>query len=130
MKGTRKVRRTSHRLYRLCLIDGAADPGRVRQVSGAIARGGRRRSLAVLTEFQRLVRLDRQRHHAAVESAAPLPPQLRDEVRIGLTRLYGPRVELTFQQNPELLGGLCIRVGSAVYDGSVRAKLAALEARL
>ena len=130
MKHARTVRRTSRQLYRLCLLEGTVDAGRVRQVSAAIARRGRGRSLAVLMEFQRLVRLDRERHRAAVESAAPLPPQLRDEVRSGLRRLYGPRVDLSFQQNPSLLGGMRIRVGSAVYDSSVRAKLTALVARL
>ena len=130
MKPSLAVRRTSRQLYRLCLVGSAADPARVQKVSAAIARDGRRRSLAILTEFQRLVRLDRERHRAAVESAAPLPPQLRDEVRTGLTRRYGPGIELSFVQNPSLLGGMRIRVGSAVYDGSVRAKLAALEARL
>jgi F-type H+-transporting ATPase subunit delta len=130
MKQTLKVRRTSRQLYRLCLVDGTVDAGRVRNVAGVLARGSRRRSLAVFAEFRRLVRLDCERHRAAVESAAPLPAQLRDEVRTGLTRLYGPGVQLSFRQNPSLLGGMRIRVGSAVYDGSVRAKLAALAERL
>jgi F-type H+-transporting ATPase subunit delta len=130
MKPARNVRRATRQLYRLCLVDGAVDAARVRTVSGAVARGGRRRSLAVLTELQRLVRLDRETRRADVESAAPLPPALRDEVRASLTRRHGPGVELSFHQNPALLGGMRIRVGSTVYDGSVRAKLAALQERL
>ncbi len=39
-------------------------------------------------------------------------------------------LETSFEQNAALIGGVRIKVGSDVYDGSVRARLAALEARL
>jgi F-type H+-transporting ATPase subunit delta len=44
--------------------------------------------------------------------------------------VYGAGVEATFTENPALIGGMRIKVGSDVYDDSVRARLAALEARL
>ena len=59
----------------------------------------------------------------------PLSPQLQSDVKGQLERLYGPGLDLSFAPNPTLLGGLCIRVGSDVYDGSVQARLAALEQR-
>lgn len=117
-------------LYRLCVPNGRLDAARVRTVAERVATSGRRGSLAVLSEFQRLVRLDRDRHHAVVESAASLPDDLRHDVETDLARLYGDGLETSFALNPALIGGMRIRVGSDVYDASVRAKLAALEARL
>jgi len=76
------------------------------------------------------VRLDRDRHTAVVETAAPLVPEVRADVQAGLARLYGDGLEASFEENPGLIGGMRIKVGSDVYDGSVRAKLAALQARL
>ncbi len=76
------------------------------------------------------MRLDLGRHLALVESAAPLPFEVQETVSAGLTGLYGPSVKPTFVVTPALVGGMRIKVGSEVYDGSVRARLAALEARL
>ena len=78
----------------------------------------------------RLVRLDRDGHRAIVESATPLPDDLRIDVQTGLARAYGQGLDTSFEVNPRLIGGMRIRVGSDVYDASVLAKLAALEARL
>ena len=86
--------------------------------------------MSVLTAFERLVRLYRDRHTAFVESAVPLSGDMRDGVRAGLTRVYGPALEASFGDDPALIGGIRIKVGSDVYDGSVRSRLAALAARL
>ena len=130
MKGHRKAQRAARHLYRLCRVNGLLDPERVRLVAGRLASSNRRGALAVLTRFQRLVRLDTERHAAVVESAAPLTSDLRDRVAADLARLYGPGLEASFTENPALIGGMRIKVGSDVYDSSVRARLAALEARL
>ena len=76
------------------------------------------------------MRLDRDRHRAIVESATRLPDDLRIDVQSGLARVYGQGLDTSFAIDPGLIGGMRIRVGSDVYDASVRAKLAALEARL
>ena len=57
----------------------------------------------------------------------PLTADLRASVRENLVRAYGSKMTTTFAENPTLIGGMRIRVGSDVYDGSVRAGLAALE---
>jgi len=84
----------------------------------------------VLSDLQRLVRLDRDQHQAIVESATTLTDDVRQDVLARLTRLYGSGLETSFEQNPALIGGMRIRVGSDVYDGSIRSKLDALETRL
>jgi F-type H+-transporting ATPase subunit delta len=130
MKGTRRARRASRHLFRLCLVDGALDESRVRHVAQAIAASGRRGAVALLTAFQRQVRLHRDRNTAIVESASPLSGDVRAHVAVGLERTYGARLATLFEDNSALIGGMRIKVGSDVYDGSVRARLAALEARL
>jgi F-type H+-transporting ATPase subunit delta len=130
MKADKRARRAARQLLLLCRVDGLLDEGRVRQVSGRLAASHRRGSLSMLSQFQRLVRLDRDRHTAHVESATQLAGSLREEVQAGLARLYGPGIAASFAQNPALIGGMRIKVGSDVYDGSVRARLAALASRL
>jgi F-type H+-transporting ATPase subunit delta len=130
MKVTRKARRTARQLFRLCMVDGHLDPARVRAVAAGVASSKGRGSLAVLTDFQRMVRLSRDRHHATVETAAALPDDLRAEVLASITKLYGAGIETSFNENPALIAGMRIRVGSDVYDGSVRGKLAAIDAGL
>ena len=130
MKASRKTRRASRRLYRLCLVDGRLDADRIGLVAKRIGGSGRRGTLAILGDLLRLVRLDRDQHRAVVESATPLADDLRRDVETSLARLYGAGLHTSFELNPRLIGGMRIRVGSDVYDASVRARLAALEARL
>jgi F-type H+-transporting ATPase subunit delta len=82
--------------------------------------------LAILTQLVRLVKLDLERRTAKVESPGPLSPDVQTEVRNDLARRYGPGLNLSFQQNPALIGGLRIQVGSDVYDGSVEGRLNSL----
>lgn len=128
MKASRRARKTATQLFRFCVIDGVLDEGRARQVSRQIAAAGSRDSLGVLSHFLRLTRLDEAEHTAKIETAAPLSAQSREDVRTSLAEAYkpGPRTT-TFADNPTLIGGMRIQVGSDVYDGSVRGRLAALE---
>jgi F-type H+-transporting ATPase subunit delta len=130
MKANRRTRRTARQLFRLCLVDGRLDENRVRLVVRRLAESRQRGSIGVVSEFRRMVRLEMERHRATVESATVLADDLREDIRAGLARVYGPGLETSFSQNPALIGGVRIRVGSDVYDGSVRARLAAIESRL
>ena len=127
MKTTRQTKRKAKRLFLFCLVDGLLDEARTRQVVQRIIDGKRRGGLALLSHFRRLVKLDHARHTAQVESAMPLPEDLRASVQAGLARTYGPGISASFAHNPGLIGGMRIKVGSDVYDGSVLARLAALE---
>jgi F-type H+-transporting ATPase subunit delta len=130
MATTRRVRRTARQFYRFCVVNGSLDEGRVRQVVTRVIASRRRGVLVMLTQFQRLVRLDRERHAARVESAAPLPEALRAQVVADIARTYGPDIDTSFAENAALIGGVRLKVGSDVYDASVRAKLDAIEAGL
>jgi F-type H+-transporting ATPase subunit delta len=130
MATPRRVRRTARQFYRFCVVNGSLDEDRVRQVVERVIRSRRRGVLGMLKQFQRLIRLDRERHSARVESAAPLSEALRADVTAGVRRTYGPGIETSFSENPALIGGVRLQVGSDVYDGSVRARLDSIEAGL
>jgi F-type H+-transporting ATPase subunit delta len=129
MRVNRRTKRAARALYGVCSANGALDESRVRMAARHLAGSRRRGALTLLAAFQRLVRLDRDRHTALVESAVPLGQALQHELREDVARAYGG-VEPTFAENPALIGGIRIKVGSNVYDGSVRARLDALASRL
>ena len=128
MNRTRQAKRDAKQLFRFCLVDGSPDEGRMRQVVERVCESKNRNRLNVLAQLRRLVELDRARHTATVESATPLPPAMQASVQAEISRVYGPGLTISFIDSPALIGGMRIKVGSDVYDGSVQARLAALEA--
>ena len=127
MKTIKQLESEAKHLYRLCLVDGSLDEDRVRQVVRRVLESKQSGNFALLSHFRRLVKLDCARHTATVESATPLPADLQTSVSSDLERVYGPKLSMSFADNPALIGGMRIKVGSDVYDSSVKARLAALE---
>ncbi len=127
MKIKKQAKREAKQLFRMCLVNGVLDENRVRQVVQHVIAAGHRDCLAILSHFERLVKLDFARHTATIESATPLPADLQAAIEAGLARRYGPGLTTAVAHRPALIGGMRIQVGSDVYDGSVRAGLAALE---
>lgn len=127
MKISKQARRDAKQLFRLCVVGGVLEEGRVRQSLQQLGRIRPRGYVAILNHFHRLVKLEQERRTARVETAFPLPADMQGAVRNNLTRVYGPGLTMSFAENASLLGGMRVRVGSDVYDGSVRARLAALE---
>ncbi|SRR6266446_4945403 len=127
MKISKQTKREAKQLFRSCRVNGLLDEDRARLVVQRVVAAKPRGFLAVLSHFQRLLKLDIERRTAKVESAAPLAPELRADLQSRLAALYGPGLATSFAQNPALIGGLRVKVGSDVYDGSVQARLAALQ---
>jgi F-type H+-transporting ATPase subunit delta len=127
MKATKHARHEATQLFRLCQVNGVLDETRAREAVRQIVATKPRGYLGTLLYLQRLVRLDAAERTARVESAAKLPSDVQAGVQAGLTRAYGAGLSTTFAENPALIGGMRIRVGSDVYDGSVQGRLAALE---
>jgi len=123
----KQAKHEAKQFFNLCVVGGSLDETRVRQVSKSILAANYRNCPAVVAHFLRLVKLDHSRHTATIESATPLSPELQTATQADLTRLYGPGLNSAFIQRPSLIGGMRIRVGCDVYDGSVQARLAALE---
>ena len=67
---------------------------------------------------------------AAITSARELPENERNEFRSKLEKLTGKKVDLNFKIDKEIIGGVVTRIGSTVYDGSVKTKLENLKAEL
>jgi len=129
MKSSRQTKRASRKLFRASFANGVLDAGRARTITGQLADSGRRSAPRILREFARLVRLHRDRHVAIVETAAPLPDDVKQDVHASLARLYGSSLQTSFAENAALLGGMRIKVGSDVYDATLRGRLNAIAAR-
>ena len=126
MKISKQAKRDAKQLFRSCRADGLLDENRVRQVVQQVITRKPRGYLAILSHFHRLVKLDVARRTARIESPVPLPGDLQGGVTERLNRIYGAGLSIAFAQNPALIGGLRIKVGSDVYDGSVQGRLKAL----
>jgi F-type H+-transporting ATPase subunit delta len=130
MKIPRQARREAKQLLQTCRSNGLLDDAKVRQAVQKVIAAKPRGYMAILSHFQRLVKLDLDRRTARIESAVSLGPPQQSAVQANLGRRYGSGLIIQFVQNPALIGGLRIKVGSDVYDGSVQGRLAALEERL
>jgi F-type H+-transporting ATPase subunit delta len=67
---------------------------------------------------------------AEVTSAQSLNDQQKNELTRALEKRTGKKIEARFREDKNLLGGAVVRVGSTVYDGSVREQLARLRQQL
>jgi F-type H+-transporting ATPase subunit delta len=127
MTALRQAAGDARRLWRLCLVDGSPDTGRVRQVVEQVIASGRKGRLAVLARFVRLLKRDTDRRTAEVDSAAPLDPATRAAVEDGLSRRFGRAMATTFVVDPSLIAGLRLKAAGELFDDTVRARLTALE---
>ena len=81
-------------------------------------------------EFEEQLRSRLSVAEAQVSSARELGNQEKADLASVLERLTGKRVEARYTSDPELIGGAVVRIGSIIYDGSVREQLIRLRARL
>jgi F-type H+-transporting ATPase subunit delta len=127
MKISKQARRDGKTLFRACLVEGRLDEARARRAVTLVLEGKPRGYLGTLRHFQGLLKLHLEARRARVENAIETPPDLAERIRQALATRYGPDLDLTFWIDPTLLGGLRIRVGSDVYDGTIKARLEALK---
>ncbi|MBI98114.1 MAG: H(+)-transporting ATPase [Verrucomicrobiales bacterium] len=126
MKGSKQSRRDAKQLFQSCQANGVLDEDRVRQVVALLIEKKPRGYFGTLQELQRLVKLDVNSRSARVESAVALNDTQQQTVRDGLSRLKGSEVAVEFAQNADLIGGMRVRLGDDVFDGSVRTRLTRL----
>jgi F-type H+-transporting ATPase subunit delta len=74
-----------------------------------------------------LVRLEVERNSALIESAIELDTATRKQVEGDLRKKYGDQVTTEYAVRSELLGGIRIKIGSDVWDGSVKNRIQRLE---
>jgi F-type H+-transporting ATPase subunit delta len=122
---------TREKLERLSQAMPSGLPGEVRKFLGTLLEAGQIDQLdAILLEFDRLVRRRPERTLAHVTSAVPLTEAEMETMRAKLTERFGSDLEIQFEVDASLLGGVYLRVGDQVIDGSVAGKLAALRDHL
>ena len=130
MKISKEARRTARQLFRLCMANGKLDETRLRMVVQKVSTSNPRGYHANINALLKQVRSEIDNQRALVESATPLDATMQFNLKSGLSKKYGRELALEFQVNPELLGGIRVKVGSDVWDGTVKARLEALKAQL
>ena len=130
MKINKEIRQLSREMLRGSFTDGQLDPGRIASLVDSLMARKPRNYINVLKNYRRLLRLELEKRRATVETASPVDSAISSELSANLKQKYGNDLTTQFVVNPELLGGMRIRVGSDVWDGTVRSRLERLQQEL
>lgn len=97
----------------------------------AVVRRGRQGLIGdIAREYQGLMDVKLNRVHAGVTTAMDADAALRDDIVRRLTDALGKEVRGRFRTDPTILGGVVVRVGDRIYDGSLRRRLKVLRRRM
>ena len=130
MKISKEIRQLSRNLVRDSYVDGALDRERIGAIVREIVQKKPRNYIHLLENYQRLLRLEIEKRRATIESAAELDQEAGRQIVEGLKEKYGSGLTTNYVVNPALLGGVRVRVGSDVWDSSVRNRLERLQQKL
>ena len=130
MKINKEIRQLSRQLLRASFTDGQLDQGKIGSLVESLVTKKPRHYINVLENYRRLLRLEVEKRRARIESASELSPEASGQLVENLKRKYGQDLIAEFSVKPELLGGMRIRVGSDVWDATVRNRLQRLQQQL
>jgi F-type H+-transporting ATPase subunit delta len=130
MKINKEIRRLSREMLRASFTDGQLDPGRIASLVDSLIARKPRNYIGVLKNYRRLLRIEVEKRRARIETASEVDRETSSRLVANLKKKYGGDLTTEFVVNPQLLGGMRIRVGSDVWDGSVRNRLERLEQQL
>ena len=130
MKLNKEIRQLSRKMLQASFTDGQLDPGRIAALVDSVIAKKPRNYINVLKNYKRLLRLEVDKRHATVETASEVDSAIRSEIAANLKSKYGDDLATDFHVDPQLLGGMRIRVGNDVWDGSVRNRLQRLQHEL
>jgi len=130
MKINKETRQLSKELLRASFTDGRLDNGRIASLVMSLIKKKPRNYIKVLESYKRLLRLEVEKRTATIETATDLAPEASAKLVANLKAKYGNNLTARFVVNKELLGGMRIRVGSDVWDSSVRNRLHRLQQQL
>ena len=130
MKINKETRQLAKELLRSSYVDGRLDSSRVASLVKSLIEKKPRNYIKALEAYKRLLRLEVEKRSATIETATELPPEAGEQIVANLKRKYGGDLTAKFVVTPELLGGMRIRVGSDVWDSSVRNRLHRLQQQL
>ena len=130
MKSNKEIRKLSREMLRASFTDGQLDPGRIASLVDSLIARKPRNYIDVLKNYRRLLRLEVEKRRARIETASEVDREATSKVIENLKKRYGDDLTTEFVVNPQLLGGMRIRVGSDVWDGTVRNRLERLQQQL
>jgi F-type H+-transporting ATPase subunit delta len=130
MKINKEIRQLSRKMLQASFTNSQLDPGRIVSLVDSVIREKPRNYISVLKNYKRLLRLEVEKRQATIETASEVDPAMRSEIIANLKSKYGADLATDFHVDPQLLGGMRIRVGSDVWDGSVRNRLQRLQHQL
>jgi F-type H+-transporting ATPase subunit delta len=130
MKINKEIRRLSREMLRASFTDGQLDPGRIASLVDSLIARKPRNYIGVLKNYRRLLRIEAEKRRARIETASEVDRETASRLVTNLKKKYGSDLTAEFVVNPQLLGGMRIRVGSDVWDGSVRSRLERLQQQL
>lgn len=130
MKLNKEIRQLSRKMLQASFTNGQLDPGRIASLVDSVITEKPRNYVSLLKNYKRLLRLEVEKRHAKIETASEVDPAIRSEIVANLRSKYGDDLATEFHVDPQLLGGMRIRVGSNVWDGSVRNRLERLQHEL
>lgn len=130
MKIPKESLRTARQLIRATVRDGSVNGDFARAVVNKLTSEKPRNYLATLTVYHRLLRLEVAQRHASVESAQALSDFDQNNVLNELKNKYGRETTADFKVNEELIGGMRIKLGSNVWDGTVKSRIDALREKV
>ncbi len=130
MKINKEIRQLSRQMLRASFTDGQLDRGKIASLVQALIAKKPRRFLDILQNYKRLLRLEIEKRHATIEIASELSSQNSSKILAKLKQKYGDDLTAEFRTDPTLLGGMRIRVGNDVWDGTVRNRLQQLQQQL
>ena len=127
MKINKEIRQLSRQMLRASFTDGQLDHGKIASLVQSLIAKRPRHFMNVLQYYKRLLRLEIENRHARIESATELAPQAAADIIARLKKKYGEDLTSEFVVDPTLLGGARVRVGSDVWDGTLRNRLERLQ---
>jgi F-type H+-transporting ATPase subunit delta len=127
MKINKETRQLSKELLRASFTNGRLDNGRIASLVMSLIKQKPRNYIKVLESYKRLLRLEVEKRSATIETATELAPESNAQIVANLKDKYGSGLAVRFVVKTELLGGMRIRVGSDVWDSSVRNRLHRLQ---
>ena len=107
-----------------------APPEFVRFLQAVVRRGRQGLLGEIAQQYQDLLDAKLDRVHAGVTVSTPVDERLEQQITAQLKRALGKDVRAHFRSDGGILGGVVVRVGDRVYDGSLRRRLNELRRRL
>jgi F-type H+-transporting ATPase subunit delta len=105
------------------LLGNKVSPHTINVIAFVVQQGRARELTKIIDSLVELAAEERRKAIAEVRSATPLDEGQREKLKDAIARATGKQVELKVLVDPSVIGGLLVRVGDQVFDGTVRRRL-------